>query len=115
MASRALAATVLLAFAFGAALRAADLVAGQRHEIGAMATTVPSTGGGAATAPLLLVSISYFLAVAALYLDLIAISNPDMVAPQRLAVATAFFAAVMLLLALSAAVYEGGCCRPCHP
>ena len=112
MASRALAAAVHLACAFGAALY---WVAGPA---GHTTTTLPcgdrhAGAAAAATAPLLLlllVSATYFLAVALVYLELAVAANPghhQLVAARRLATATASAAAVTSLLALSVAVYGG--------
>ena len=112
MASRALAAAVHLACAFGAALY---WVAGPA---GHTTTTLPcgdrhAGAAAAANAPLLLllllVSATYFLAVALVYLELGVAANPDhqLVAARRLAAAAASAAAATSLLALSVAVYGG--------
>ncbi|CAL4999078.1 unnamed protein product [Urochloa decumbens] len=101
LASRALAAAVHLACVFGAVLCWAAHLAG--HILASKETTLPSgdshAHAGAATVLLLLAStITYFLAVTRVYLEL--------------AVATAKAAAATSLLALSAAAAVYGGIRP---
>ncbi|CAL5001855.1 unnamed protein product [Urochloa decumbens] len=115
LASRALAAAVHLACVFGAVLCWAAHLAG--HILASKETTLPSgdshAHAGAATVLLLLAStITYFLAVTRVYLELAVAANPDLIAAHRLAAATAKAAAATSLLALSAAAAVYGGIRP---
>ncbi|CAL5012747.1 unnamed protein product [Urochloa decumbens] len=109
MVSRAVAAAVHLACAFGAVLYWAAHLAGHIQQALASkeTTTLPSgdshAHAGAATVPLLLASTTYFLAVTRVYLELAVAANPGLIAAQRLAAATAKAAAVTPLLVVSVA------------
>ncbi|CAO2206873.1 unnamed protein product [Urochloa humidicola] len=116
MVSRAVAAAVHLACVFGVALGWVGNLAGHIKELADKETTLPSADtdshAGAATVLLLLVSTTYFLTVALVYLEVVVAANPGLIAAERLAAATAKAVAVTSLLALSAPAAVSGRLRP---